>query len=183
MIHFYIKRDYQYILVALPFKNQLIMFKRLVFLFLFGISSTLIGQENSEEIAIKKVIETFFKGLHTGDSTLMKTTLYKDIKIQTTSTNKEGFHILKTERKIELLTAIANKNPEHIYLEKLLSYDIKIDGNLASVWTPYEFYFNGKFSHCGANSFQLFNNNGNWQIIYLVDMRRRENCKAIHNKK
>lgn len=159
------------------------MLKRVLFIFLFGISSTLIGQENHEELAIKKVIKTFFKGLHTGDSTLMKTTLHEDIKIQTTSTNKKGLHILDTDSKIKLLTSVANKKPEHIYLEKLLSFDIKIDGNLASVWTPYEFYFNEKFSHCGANSFQLFNNNGNWQIIYLVDMRRRKNCKAINEKK
>ena len=71
---------------------------------------------------------------------------------------------------------LSNKNTincQMVNFEKLLLYDIKIDGNLASVWTPYEFYFNEKFSHCGANSFQLFNNNGKWEIIYLVDMRKR----------
>ncbi|MFT5761215.1 MAG: hypothetical protein ACI8WA_000325, partial [Polaribacter sp.] len=26
--------------------------------------------------------------------------------------------------------------------------------------------------------FQLFNNNGNWEIIYLVDTRRKSDCKA-----
>ncbi|APZ45681.1 hypothetical protein BW723_04935 [Polaribacter reichenbachii] len=142
------------------------------------------SKDNLEySIKIKKVIETFFEGLHKGDSTLLKTTIHKDIKIQTTFTNKKGKNILKTETKKQLLTAIANKKPEHIYLVKLLSFDIKIDGNLASVWTPYEFYFNKKFSHCGANSFQLFNNNGNWQIIYLVDMRRTESCKGLKDKK
>jgi hypothetical protein len=81
-----------------------------------------------------------------------------------------------------LLTSIANKKPETVYLEKLLSYDIKVDGNLASVWTPYEFYLNGNFSHCGANSFQLFHNNGKWEIIFLVDMRRRESCEVFNKK-
>ncbi|MEO9572112.1 MAG: hypothetical protein ABJH82_14470 [Polaribacter sp.] len=82
-----------------------------------------------------------------------------------------------------MLKGIASKKPTDVYLEKLLSYSIKIDGNLASVWTPYEFYLNGNFSHCGANSFQLFSNNGVWEIVYLVDMRRRENCKAPNQKK
>ena len=50
---------------------------------------------------------------------------------------------------------------------------------MASVWTPYEFYFNGTFSHCGANSFQLFKEDNQWKIIFLVDIRRRENCKAL----
>ena len=86
-----------------------------------------------------------------------------------------------TDSKKKLLIGIANKKAENTYLEKLLSWDIKINGNLASVWTPYEFYLNGKLSHCGANSFQLFNNNGKWEIIYLVDMRRRKNCNIQKN--
>jgi hypothetical protein len=141
------------------------------------------AQEDTEKQAIKKVIETFFEGLHKGDSTIMETTLHKEIKIQTTATNREQVKFLKTESRQQLLTNIANKKPTDVYKEKLLSYDIKVDGNLASVWTPYEFYYNGNFSHCGANSFQLFNNNGTWEIIYLVDMRRRNGCKALEDKK
>lgn len=159
------------------------MQKITTYLIILFFSVTLTAQKKTEEIEIKKVIETFFEGLHKGDSIVMKSTLHKNIKIQTTSTNKEGKKRLITETREKLLTSIANKNPENIYYEKLLSYDIKIDGNLASVWTPYEFYFNEKFSHCGANSFQLFNNNGKWEIIYLVDMRRRESCKALKEKK
>ncbi|MBL4605432.1 MAG: nuclear transport factor 2 family protein [Flavobacteriaceae bacterium] len=158
---------------------------RIIILLLLLVSSSVVKaqQEQEDKKAIKKVIETFFDGLHKGDSTIMKKTLHAEIKIQTTSNNREGKKVLKTEDRQKLLVNIANKKPTDVYLEKLLSYDIKVDGNLASVWTPYEFYFNGNFSHCGANSFQLFNNNGNWEIIYLVDMRRRGNCNALKDKK
>lgn len=149
--------------------------------FLFFFVFTMTAQNNSEEAAIKEVIATFFKGLHNGDSAVVSKTFHKDIKIQTTSTQKEN-KVLVTESKTKLLTGIAAKNPAHVYFEKLLAINVQIDGNLASVWTPYEFYFNGTFSHCGANSFQLFNNNGFWQITYLIDMRRRTNCKALENK-
>jgi len=155
--------------------------KIITFLIIFILSSIANAQNNTEQIAIKKTIETFFNGLHSGDSTIVNSTLHPTIKIQTTFTNKDGIKTLITDSKEKLLIEINNKKPEHIYLEKLLSFDIKIDGNLASVWTPYEFYFNGKFSHCGANSFQLFNNNGEWKIIYLVDMRRTNNCGIQKN--
>ncbi|MGB1042747.1 MAG: nuclear transport factor 2 family protein [Tenacibaculum sp.] len=135
--------------------------------------------KKQEEQAIKNTINTFFDGLHKGDSTLIKKTIHSTLKLQTTATNKEGVQLLKTETKEQFLKMIASKKPSDTYLEKLLSYAIHIDGNLASVWTPYEFYYNGKFSHCGANSFQLFNNNGKWEIIYIVDMRRRSSCKAL----
>ena len=153
-------------------------------------SITISAQNSSKEketasnsAQIKKVIETFFDGLHKGDSTVLKSTLHKNIKIQTTFTNKKGENHLRTQSKAKLLLGVASKKPTDVYLEKLGSYTIKIDGNLASVWTPYEFYLNGNFSHCGANSFQLYNNNGKWEIIYLVDMRRRGSCEALNQKK
>ena len=141
------------------------------------------AQSSLEEKAIKNTISTFFEGLHKGDSTLVSSTLNDAIKIQTTFTNKKGNKILKTETRSKLLNTIASKKVTDTYFEKLLSFTIKIDGNLASVWTPYEFYYNGNFSHCGANSFQLYDNNGKWEIIYLVDMRRRNNCKVSKRKK
>ena len=171
-------------MLVLALKNQYIMPRIIIFLVALVLSATIKAQETKNEtVEIKNVIETFFEGLHKGDSAIVKKTIHKDIKIQTTATNREGKKMLRTETKQQLLKMIASKKSENTYLEKLLSYDIKIDGNLASVWTPYEFYVNGKFSHCGANSFQLFNNNGNWEIIFLVDMRRRNSCNALKNNK
>lgn len=159
------------------------MQKSIVFIVFLVLSLTIKAQDKSAENDVKKVIETFFEGLHKGDSTLTASTLHKDVKIQTTSSMRGPKGLLQTDSRAKLLTAIANKNLEHIYLEKLLSYTIKIDGNIASVWTPYEFYFNNNFSHCGANSFQLFKEGNNWKIIFLVDMRRRDNCQALKEKK
>ena len=61
--------------------------------------------------------------------------------------------------------------------EKIKFEAIHIDGNLASVFTPYEFYYKGKFSHCGANSFQFVKQNNVWKIQYIIDTRRKENCE------
>ena len=139
--------------------------RRILTFFLLLIASHFVdAQQESENQAIKKVIETFFEGLHQGDSTTMATALHKELKIQTTYTNGQQQKILRTETRNQLLINISKKKPTEKYEEKLLSYDIKVDGNLASVWTPYEFYLNDNFSHCGANSFQLFNNGKKWEI-------------------
>lgn len=158
--------------------------QKYTFLFILFIFSFYgFSQENNQELKIKKVIDTFFEGLHKGDSSIVSKTLHKNVKIQTTNTLKEGKKILIDESRSKLLKTIASKKSTQKFLEKILSYDIKIGGNLASVWTVYEFYYNDSFSHCGANSFQLFDNNGNWEIIFLVDMRRTDNCNAFKEKK
>ncbi|RCS26095.1 nuclear transport factor 2 family protein [Polaribacter sp. WD7] len=146
-------------------------------------SVTASAQNQNEEKSIKEVLKTFFIGLHKGDSTLLKSTLHKNLKIQTTFTTSEGEKQLRTQTKSNLLKQVASKKTADMYLEKIHSYTIHVDGNLASVWTPYSFFLNGNFSHCGANSFQLFNDNGIWKIIYLVDMRRRANCEDAKQKK
>lgn len=87
--------------------------------------------------------------------------------------------VLRTESKSDFWGAVPKKEPTTVWFEKLLSFTINIDQNLASVWTPYEFYLNDNFSHCGVNSFQLFNNNGNREIIYIVDTRKKKGCNSL----
>ena len=144
---------------------------------MFSTSSTYSQKEDIER-NIKNTINTFFEGLHTGDTLLLKKAIGKDLILQTTFVNKEGKSVLRTETRNDFLGAVSRKDSTTVWFEKLVSFTIKIDENLASVWTPYEFYLNDNFSHCGVNSFQLFNNNGNWEIIYIVDTRKRQECNS-----
>jgi hypothetical protein len=154
--------------------------KNIIGIVLFlGISITTYAQKNQEEKVVRTTIENFFKGFHKGDTLLLKKTIRKNIIAQTTFKTTKGDKVLKaTPKAYEVLMNFAKKvKPTDDYNEKILSYAISVDGNLASVWTPYEFYNKGKFSHCGVNSFQLFNTHGNWEIVYLIDTRRRSGCK------
>lgn len=152
--------------------------KQVLLIFLIFSMTNAYSQKEDFESNIKNTINTFFEGLHNGDTILLKKVIGKDLILQTTFVNKEGKSILRTETKSDFLGAVSKKDPTTVWFEKLLSYTIKIDENLASVWTPYEFYLNDNFSHCGVNSFQLFNNNGNWEIIYIVDTRKRQGCNS-----
>jgi hypothetical protein len=147
---------------------------------LISISFTAYAQKMEEEKAIKTTIENFFKGFHKGDVALLKTTIHTGIISQTTHKNNKEEDVLSAGENAYdgLIKFASNVKPTNDYFEKILSYTIHVDGNLASVWTPYEFYNNKKLSHCGSNSFQLFNNNGNWEIMYIVDTRRKNDCNT-----
>jgi hypothetical protein len=75
------------------------------------------------------------------------------------------------------IKAIGSRPDADKWEERLLDYKVKIDGNLAHVWTPYEFWLNDKFSHCGANAFTLAKTDEGWKIVHLIDSRRRSSCK------
>ncbi len=147
-------------------------------LFLFFATIGLAQNEIAEE-EIKITINSFFEGLHNGDTILVNKSINSGLKRQSAYYNKEGKSILRNESKANFFKTLAGKNPTDVWFEKLISFKILVDGNLASVWTPYEFYVNNKFSHCGVNSFQLFKSDENWEIIYLVDTKRRWGCEAF----
>jgi len=41
---------------------------------------------------------------------------------------------------------------------------VQVRGNLAQVWTEYDFHLDGKFTHCGIDAFTLVRVNGDWKI-------------------
>ena len=154
--------------------NEFVM-TRIAVLLCVIVSSNLFAQQDESE-KVKVALDTFFEGFHKGDTLLMKSVMMDDLLLQTTFTDKEGKNVLVTEKPSKLIDAIASRPIDQKWDERLLAYNIQIDGSMANVWTPYEFWFNGSFSHCGVNNFQLFNDNGKWKIIYLIDTRRNEGC-------
>ena len=58
-----------------------------------------------------------------------------------------------------------------------MSFEIKIDGPLANAWVEYEFWLDGKLSHCGVNSIHLIKEKNGWKIFNITDSRRF-NCQS-----
>lgn len=152
--------------------------KRLVTSAVFLLFGTFgIAQNASEEEQIKEVVETFFEGFHARDSVTMKSVFHEDPVVQTIGRTKEGDTKLINEELGKVLRGIVAIPLETEFKEVLHDYIIKFDGDMANAWTPYSFYVNEKFSHCGVNNFQLLKQKGEWKIIYLIDTRRREGCE------
>ena len=147
-------------------------------LFLIGLLSWSCGicAQTGEEATVKDAIQTFFEFFHAQDTAGMKDMALADMKLQTTGRNKEGKTMVRTVEFEKFLNSIASIPDSINFEEKIKGFEIKTDGPLASAWTPYEFWINGKMSHCGVNSFQFVKVAGQWKIAYLIDTRRRENC-------
>lgn len=107
----------------------------------------------------------------------MKSAFYEDPVVQTIGKTKEGDTRLVNEELATVLKGIVSIPIETTFKEVLHDYVIKIDGDMANVWTPYSFYLDDAFSHCGVNNFQLLKQKGEWKIIYLIDTRRKVGCE------
>ena len=147
---------------------------RAIFVTLFCVFSlAMMAQNEFTNNDAKAVIDTFFKGFHAGDTITIRSVLAKDVLLQTASANASGENVLSTNSIDVLIKAVSGRPNNQKWEEKLLDYKMQIDGNLAHVWTPYKFWVDGKFSHCGANSFTLAKIDTSWKIVHIIDSRRR----------
>jgi len=149
----------------------------ILFMCCFLVSSLGMAQETFNKAQAIEIINTFFDGFHKGDTLVMRSVIGEDVTLQSVFADKEGYNHLRGGSMDEFIEAIAKRPEDQKWKEKLLDYKVQIDGNLAHVWTPYEFWLNGNFSHCGANAFTLAKTDDGWKIIHLIDSRRKSSCK------
>jgi hypothetical protein len=48
--------------------------------------------------------------------------------------------------------------------ERTWNPEVRVHGSIATVWAPYDFWTDGKFSHCGVDAFDLIKTAEGWKI-------------------
>ncbi|SFG80305.1 Putative lumazine-binding [Algoriphagus hitonicola] len=153
--------------------NRFYCIKSLFFVLMLSFQFSAFAQ--SEEENVKAVIQSLFEGMKTKNTDLVQAAFYPEAPMQTVISGENGSTI-GSNAVADFVSRIAT-TPEDTQLdERILDYQIKVDGDMASAWTPYEFYVNDQFSHCGVNSFQLVKMAEGWKIVYIIDTRRKEDC-------
>lgn len=140
------------------------------------LNSSIFWAQDSDEESVKKVVEGFFEAFHKQDSVAMKSYVADNVVLQTTGRNKEGKTMFRSTPIEKLYESIVSIPDSVSFQEKLTSWSIQVDRTMANAWVGYEFWLNDNFSHCGINSFQMVNFDGEWKIIYLIDTRGKAGC-------
>ncbi|QSB24995.1 nuclear transport factor 2 family protein [Flavobacterium sp. CLA17] len=128
---------------------------------------------NAQKKEVQEVIDNFFVAFHQKDTIKLKLICSDQLILQSITESKTKGNKLSDENVKEFYKSIATIPSDVKFKEKILSSTIQIDGSMAHVWAPYEFYINDKLSHSGVNTFTLFKEKENWKIIYLIDTRRK----------
>ncbi|QTH64497.1 hypothetical protein J1N51_03195 [Psychrosphaera ytuae] len=72
-----------------------------------------------------------------------------------------------------------SKRKNDIMDERIIRYHIQRFENLATVWTYFVFYYNGKISHCGVNTIQVVHADKQWRIGSLMDTAYQGSCEEF----
>lgn len=149
--------------------------KALLMICAFGCMTQFAKAQTTED-SVKAAVNKLFDAMRASDPAMLQSAFGDSALLQVITRNKEGKVVVRNES-VNNFAASISSAPKGALDERISFEMLKIDGPLASVWTPYSFYYNGKFSHCGYNSFQLVRFNNEWKIQYIIDTRRKTGCE------
>ncbi len=146
------------------------MKKIILIAFILTINFTSFSQ--TLEDSLRSEIELFFKSMQTNDTLLMKELLVENCDLKS---------IIKVDGQMEMnvlpfhkfLKAISKPLAEQ-WEEKIINHTFLIDEMMATVWTDYEFIYEGKLSHSGVNQFTFIRDEKSkygWKILSIIDTR------------
>ena len=78
---------------------------------------------------------------------------------------------MASEKFVDRLSSAKGAWLERIWNAKTLEH-----GPAAQVWAEYDFHLDGKFSHCGIDSFSLLKTAAGWKIASITDTRETTGC-------
>lgn len=133
------------------------------------------AQANSAEgKAALAVVNRLFDAMRAGDSAAARAVFHPKAQFATAAV-KDGAPLVNFEQMEPFLRAVGTPHQE-VWDERLSNIVVHVDGPLAVVWTDYAFYLGDKFSHCGVDALQLARTGDTWQIVSIIDTRRKQGC-------
>lgn len=123
----------------------------------------------SEEQAVLQVVKRLFDGMRTRDTTLMRAQLDPTARM-IAITPEQKIATIDPSRWI----GGVGKATGDAYDERIFDPEVRVDDNIATVWTYYEFWLGPKLSHCGIDAFFLAKTSAGWKVNQVADTRRKD---------
>lgn len=126
--------------------------------------------------AVVQVVVDLFNAMRARDEAGLRSVFVEGARLTGPETD-DGGNVSVREVPIDRFIAnVMAASPETVLDERIYDPEVRVDGDLATVWVAYDFYAGDRFSHCGYDAFQLARTAAGWKIFQIADTRRREGC-------
>lgn len=121
----------------------------------------------------REAVDTFFRALNGNDAALAATVMMPDGMLTGLADGPEGVTVTRT-RIADYLASMETRSVS--VLERIWDVRVLEADRVATVWTPYDFWLEGRFHHCGVNAFSLVRADEGWKIAGVVYSIRTLDC-------
>jgi Putative lumazine-binding len=131
------------------------------------------SRPSGDEQAVLDVVEMLFEFIHTKDANLVERMMVPDGVL----VGVGGGRSSRSSRD-EFASSVGSAEAEMV--ERMWSPEVRMDGQVAQVWAPYDFYIDGAFSHCGFDAFHLVRVDGEWKTASVTYSRAQPPTCEMH---
>ena|SRR5579872_3295182 len=132
-----------------------------------------LAAQTSDEKDVLATVEKVFVGMRTNDSAGILAAMTADARLFGVRANGDAYAI-PAEQWATRLVGMKSKFEEHFTGQP----KVAIHGTIANVWGDYEFLRDGKFTHCGVDSFNLVKVTAGWKVAAIFDTEETTGCPA-----
>ena len=143
----------------------------LILLIAFATPHALSAQTDEKQVVA--VAEALFDAMRSKDTAALRRLFLPEARLMAVDERGSPGTVTFSDRD-QFVELIASSEVE--LQERMWSPKVEIDGNIASIWTPYDFHIDGAFSHCGVDGFHMVRVGGDWKIGHISYNRRVEGC-------
>ena len=119
----------------------------------------------ADEEAVVRVVHDLFDGMRDKDTTKIRGVFAPGATLASAGRDSVAYSTA------ESFVMAIGRATAHLD-ERVWDWEVRIDGNLAMLWTKYDILTDGNFSHCGVDAFHLHKSSAGWKIFHLADSRR-----------
>ena len=134
---------------------------------------------DAEREAILAAVQGIFDALATGDGEILREIMHPDVLMHSVERAADGTRSSSTSTRDQLIARL--EGSEVVLTERMWDAEVRVSGDLAMVWTPYDFYVGEELSHCGADALLLTRNDDeSWTIVALSWTRLQPPTCELH---
>lgn len=130
-----------------------------------------------DEAAVLAVVDQFMTAISTNDLELMASVQMPDGMTYRAGPAKDGgVEVIGRPNSYWVKPERADGRAR---TERYWSPTVLVRGHIAVVWTPYEFWLDGKRSHCGIDTFDLVKADGRWRVANAMWTVEPDGCASL----
>jgi hypothetical protein len=118
--------------------------------------------EDPEEKAILATVQRLFDAMSAHDPAAARSVVIPEGRVSGVTAGGKPTNISQEDFAARLGTA------RQKYLERMWNPKVQVRNGIATVWAEYDFHLDGKFHHCGIDSFSMVKTVEGWKIAGIV---------------
>jgi D-alanyl-D-alanine carboxypeptidase len=131
-------------------------------------------QSRTEEASVLKVVNRLFESMEARQLDVLRGIFISEGRLVSTYT-RQGEIILRQLSLEEFAKMVAEtKEP---YRERMFDMEVRVRGDMGSVWGRYDFHVGQRLTNCGYNSIQLMRGKDGWKIISIASTIITQGCQ------